>query len=99
MRDASRPVIWVRQEFEPDLSDAFPEMKMKGIHIVIKGTAGSQIDSQLTTAPSDTVIVKKRYSAFFGTDLDEILGSLQPDGRSEERRVGKEGRSRWSRYQ
>src|ERR1035441_8530875 len=80
MRDASRPVIWVRQEFEPDLSDAFPEMKMKGIHIVIKGTAGSQIDSQLTTAPSDTVIVKKRYSAFFGTDLDEILGSLQPDG-------------------
>ena len=80
VRNASRPVIWVRQEFEPDLSDAFPEMRAKDIRIAIKGTAGSQIDSQLKAAPSDTVIVKKRYSAVFGTDLDEILGRLQPDG-------------------
>jgi nicotinamidase-related amidase len=26
MRSSSLPVIWVRQEFEPDLRDAFPEM-------------------------------------------------------------------------
>jgi len=36
MRSASHPIIWVRQEFEPDLRDAFPEMKSKGIHIAIK---------------------------------------------------------------
>ena len=43
VRHASRPVIWVRQEFESaDLSDAFPEMKVKNIHIVIKGTSGSR---------------------------------------------------------
>jgi nicotinamidase-related amidase len=79
MRSTSRPVTWVRQDFEPNLSDAFPEMRAKGIHTVIKGTVGSQIDSRLVIAPSDIVIVKKRYSAFFGTDLDQILMSLQPD--------------------
>ena len=79
MRRASRPVIWVRQEFEPDLSDAFLEMRAKGIRVAIKGTAGAQIVSELALASSDAVIVKKRYSAFFGTDLDEILRRLHPD--------------------
>lgn len=36
MRRASRPVIWVRQEFEPDLSDAFLEMRAKGIRVAIR---------------------------------------------------------------
>ncbi len=79
MRSASRPVIWIRQEFEPDLGDAFPEMKAKAIYVTIKGTAGAQLDSRLTVDPSDAMIVKKRYSAFFGTDLDEILRRMQPD--------------------
>jgi nicotinamidase-related amidase len=79
MRVRSHPVIWVRQEFEPDLRDAFPEMKAKGIHITIKGTAGCQTIPELHLAPSDTVIVKKRYSAFFGTGLDEKLSQLRPD--------------------
>jgi nicotinamidase-related amidase len=78
-RDHSRPIIWVRQEFEPDLSDAFPEMKAKGIHTVIKGTPGCQILPELSVSPSDTVLVKKRYSAFFGTELDEKLALLMPD--------------------
>lgn len=30
-------------------------------------------------ASSDPVIIKKRYSAFFSTNLDELLGQLQPD--------------------
>ncbi|HUQ83638.1 MAG TPA: isochorismatase family cysteine hydrolase, partial [Gemmatimonadaceae bacterium] len=29
--------------------------------------------------PADDVIVKKRYSAFFGTDLDAMLSSTGPD--------------------
>lgn len=79
MRRASHPIIWVRQEFEPDLRDAFPEMKSKGIHIVIKGTPGCQIIPELAPAASEIVIVKKRYSAFFGTGLDAILTELGPD--------------------
>ena len=40
LRSRSHPLIWVRQEFEPDLSDAFPEMRAKGIRVTIKGTPG-----------------------------------------------------------
>jgi nicotinamidase-related amidase len=40
MRSLSLPVIWVRQEFESDLRDAFPEMRAKGIRITIQGTPG-----------------------------------------------------------
>jgi len=69
----------VRQEFEPNLEDAFPEMKAKGISITIKGTAGCQIIPELVPDPSDRIIVKKRYSAFFGTGLDKILATLGPD--------------------
>jgi nicotinamidase-related amidase len=78
-RRSGARVVWVRQEFDPDLQDAFPEMRAKGIHITIRGTAGCQILSGLAVESSDPVIVKKRYSAFFGTNLDEVLNQLQPD--------------------
>src|SRR6185312_12795746 len=63
-----------------DLRDAFPEMRAKGIRITIQGTEGSQIVSDLAVAPSDPVVIKKRYSAFYGTTLDGILTGLNPDG-------------------
>jgi len=79
MRIHTRPVIWVRQEFEPDLSDAFTEMRAKDIHITIRGTPGAQIASELALLPDDTQIIKKRYSAFFETNLDAVLAKLKPD--------------------
>lgn len=79
MRERSRPVIWVRQEFEPDLSDAFPEMRARQIRVTIKGTEGCQLLAGLAISPTDPVIVKKRYSAFFGTGLDDLLARLVPD--------------------
>ena len=80
LRSRNRPVIWVRQEFQPDLRDAFPEMRAKGIRITIQGTPGCQIVSDLAVAPSDAVVIKKRYSAFYGTGLDQLLAGLKPDG-------------------
>jgi len=79
MRSFSHPVIWVRQEFEPNLQDAFLEMRAKGIRITIRGTPGCEILSELAVASSDVVIVKKRYSAFYGTTLDETLAGLVAD--------------------
>ena len=78
-RSSDLPIIWVRQEFAPDLSDAFLEMRKRGTAITIAGTDGCQILPELDYDPDDQVIVKKRYSAFFGTDLDNILSSLNPD--------------------
>ena len=79
VRQCGHPIIWVRQEFEPDLGDAFREMKTKGIRITIKGTAGCQIDPDLAVAQSDLVVIKKRYSAFYKTDLDQLLRRLRRD--------------------
>lgn len=78
-RAGRQPIIWVRQEFKSDLSDAFLEMRKENIHITITGTTGAQILPELDVQPVDTVIVKKRYSAFFGTTLDEVLATLDPD--------------------
>ena len=79
IRGLGHSVIWIRQEFEPNLSDAFLEMKAKGIRTTIKGTRGSQIISELHVGATDVVIVKKRYSAFFGTTLDDALARLNPE--------------------
>jgi len=76
VRSAGQPVIWVRQEFRPDLSDAFLDMRRRGVAVTIAGTEGSKILPELKQAASDHVVVKKRYSAFYGTGLDDLLAAL-----------------------
>lgn len=72
-RAANLPIFWVKQEFKADLSDAFLEMKDQNISITIEGTHGAEIHEDLDRRSSDIVIVKKRYSAFFGTPLERLL--------------------------
>jgi nicotinamidase-related amidase len=72
------PVFWVRQEFAADLSDAFLEMRANNVSITIAGTAGCELLPELDRLPEDFVIVKKRYSAFFGTNLDARLSEIGP---------------------
>ena len=78
-RTINAPIVWVRQEFAPDLSDAFLEMRANEVSITIAGTAGCDLLRELDYSSADTMIVKKRYSAFFGTDLDAVLSKIQPD--------------------
>jgi nicotinamidase-related amidase len=66
-------VVWIRQEFEPDLSDAYVLMRETGRQITIRGTPGCEILRELDVREADRVVVKKRYSAFFGTQLAEVL--------------------------
>ncbi len=73
------PVIWVRQEFEPDLSDAFLDMKRENIRMFIKGTPGALILDELVRCDSDIEIIKKRYSMFYGTNLESLLQNLETD--------------------
>lgn len=70
------PIIWVRQEFKKDLSDVFLAMKKSNTQITIEGTEGSKILKELYVDKNDYVIVKKRFSGFFNTNLDELLESL-----------------------
>lgn len=75
-RQSDTPVIWVRQAFKADLSDAFLEMREKRILVTIEGTQGAQIHRDLDCRASEVTLIKKRYSAFFGTDLDDVLRRL-----------------------
>jgi nicotinamidase-related amidase len=78
-RQAGQPVLWVRQEFAPDLSDAFLRMRRENLRVTIAGTDGCELLPELDRHASDKVIVKKRYSAFFGTDLDETLAAMRTE--------------------
>jgi nicotinamidase-related amidase len=78
-RTAGCPVVWVRQEFEPDLSDAMLDMKRQDIRMFIKGTAGPRILDELYRSDTDLEVVKKRYSMFFQTGLDTLLQRLGTD--------------------
>ncbi|MBU1165072.1 cysteine hydrolase [Patescibacteria group bacterium] len=71
------PVIWVRQEYKADLSDAPLYNKKHNKPITIKGTDGCQLLPELHYIKgNDYEIIKKRYSAFFKTDLNKLLKQL-----------------------
>jgi nicotinamidase-related amidase len=78
-RQHGYPIVWVRQEFEPDLSDAYVSMRETGTRVTIRGTGGSALLVELKRASNDHEIVKKRYSAFFGTNLARLLRELGCD--------------------
>lgn len=78
-RAETLPIVWIRQEFRADLSDAFLEMRDKNIAGVIEGTEGAQLHPDLEVSENDVTIIKKRYSAFFGTTLDQHLQEQKVD--------------------
>ncbi len=75
-RAGHHPVIWVRQQFKPDLSDAFPHMIRDGRRYAVSGTNGCRLLPGLDTADTDRDLVKTRFSAFFETPLADTLGDL-----------------------
>jgi nicotinamidase-related amidase len=79
MRQRGHEIIWVRQGFRQDLSDAFRDVKERGTPITIEGTEGSEVLRELNRLQTDLTIRKKRYSAFFETNLDEHLASARLD--------------------
>jgi len=76
-RELSVPVVWVRQEYAPDLQDAPLEVRKNNRRIVIAGSHGAKILSELDVQSEDTVVVKNRYSAFFNSGLEEVLTKKQ----------------------
>ena len=73
-RTAGEPVIYLTDNHVPD--DA--EFKMFPPHAIV-GTKGTEIIPELAPEDSDDVIPKRRYSGFFGTDLDITLRERDVD--------------------
>ncbi len=74
---AQVPVVWVRQEYKHDLSDApLINRKKNELPSTIEGEPSAQLLPELHQKKEDQIVVKKRYSAFFKTNLEQILDEL-----------------------
>ncbi len=78
-RRNQHPVFFVISSLEPDGSNWNLRMKDLGSAICIQGTDGEAILPEIKTDENDHIIKKTRYSAFFNTNLHEILQSKSID--------------------
>ena len=69
------PVIWIVQEHRHQLVDFGREGDISPPHCV-EGTPGAALSPHLTRDPNDFVVIKRRFSGFYGTDLDLLLRCL-----------------------
>lgn len=76
-RAAEIPVIYVAIALRPDHPDvstrnkALTAVVRAGLHV--EGEPGSEIHPDIAPRPGDTVVIKRRGSAFSGSDLDLVL--------------------------
>lgn len=74
-RKKGLPVIYCCDAHHPGVDG---ELKLWGEH-AIAGSEGAQVIPELAPRAGDYVIPKRRYSGFFGTDLDVLLRELGVD--------------------
>src|SRR5262245_38684266 len=75
-RHAGVPVIYTQEMHRPTRIDFGRELDgTEGLHCV-EGTHGVQIVPDLMPQDGDTLVRKRRYSAFLGTDLPYILNGF-----------------------
>lgn len=75
-RSAGIPVIYTQESHRRQKIDFGLELEYGETEHCIEGTPGVEIISELIPAESDYVLVKRRYSGFFATDLDLLLKGL-----------------------
>jgi nicotinamidase-related amidase len=78
-REAGVPVVWIQEVHKPSLVDIGRELDgAEGPHC-IEGDDGTEIAAWLDPQPEEFVIRKRRYSAFFGTELEIVLKAYKAD--------------------
>ncbi|WP_116951386.1 cysteine hydrolase family protein [Jiangella endophytica] len=72
-RSAGVPVVFIQEVHKPSMVDIGRELDgAEGPHC-IEGDDGTELASWLDPRPEEFVIRKRRYSAFFGTELEIVL--------------------------
>jgi len=78
------PVIYTVHQTDPTYNPleiaSFPHLKDAGMRA---GTDGIEVVDALAPEPGDTVLRKRRYSAFYQTDLDLILRNIKNDDKGD----------------
>jgi len=74
-RAAERPVVFTRHVHRADGSDA-GIMGWWWEGMCIEGSPESEVHPELAPLPGEPMILKRRYSAFYNTDLETVLRGL-----------------------
>jgi nicotinamidase-related amidase len=78
-RQAGVPVVWIQEVHKRSLVDIGRELDgAEGPHC-LEGDDGTEIAAWLDPQPEEFVIRKRRYSAFFGTELEIVLKAFKAD--------------------
>jgi biuret amidohydrolase len=72
-REVGVPVVFIQEVHKPDLVDIGRELDgAEGPHC-IEGEDATELASWIDPRPEEFLIRKRRYSAFFGTELEIVL--------------------------
>lgn len=78
-RECGVPVVFFQEAHRRDLVDFGRELDgAEDVHL-LEGDPGTEIAAALDVRPDDYVIRKRRYSCFFGTELEILLKGLRAD--------------------
>ncbi|GAA1436114.1 cysteine hydrolase [Mycobacterium cookii] len=78
-REGGVPVIFFQEAHRRDLVDFGRELDgAEGVHL-LEGDPGTELATNLGVRADDYVIRKRRYSCFFGTELEILLKGLRAD--------------------
>ncbi|RWR21965.1 cysteine hydrolase [Microbacterium enclense] len=78
-RENGVPVVFIQEVHKASLVDIGRELDgAEGVHC-IEGDPGTELASWLQPRPEEFVIRKRRYSAFFATELELVLKSYRAD--------------------
>lgn len=76
-RDRGIPVVWIQEVHKPSLIDIGRELDgAEGPHCV-EGWPETELAAGLDPRPEEFLVRKRRYSAFFGTELEIVLKAYQ----------------------
>lgn len=74
-RRRGEPVVYVCDSHPPE----DPEFNLWGPH-ALKGTEGAKVIPELEPKGGEKVVEKRRYSGFFGTELERVLKEAGAEG-------------------
>lgn len=76
-RKENIPIIFTQEVHRPQRVDFGMELEREEPEHCIEGTPGVELIPQLVPQPGDYLIPKRRYSAFYSTDLEILLKGLK----------------------
>ena len=78
--EAHVPVVFIQEIHRPDMIDFGRELDGSEAVHCLDGSPGTELAfEQMGFAPGDYIVPKRRYSAFFGTDLEILLKGLKAE--------------------